>query len=123
MNGPPIEDAVQARMQGIRREIDQDLDDVSESARSMLDWRHYVKTYPWVCLGTAAALGFLIVPKRSTVINADLATLTELAKTGHLVVRPAPTATRGLVDALVATVVSIAVREVTACLGSWVKQP
>ena len=58
MNGPPLEDAVQARMQGIRCEIDQDLEDVSASTRNMLDWKHYVKTYPWVCLGTAAALGF-----------------------------------------------------------------
>ena len=64
------------------------------SARSMVDWKHYVKTYPWVCLGTAAALGFLIVPKRSTAIHPDLATLTELARTGHLVAEPAPAATR-----------------------------
>ena len=52
---------------GFVREIDHDLEDVSASARSMVDWKHYVKAYPWVCLGTAAALGFLIVPKRSTV--------------------------------------------------------
>ena len=71
----------------IRCDIDQDLEEMVASARSMVDWKHYVKTYPWVCLGTAAALGFLIVPKRSTAIDADLATLTELARTGHLVVK------------------------------------
>ena len=52
-------------MQRIRCEIDQDLQDVSASAHSMVNWKHYVKTYPWVCLGAAAVLGFLIVPKRS----------------------------------------------------------
>ena len=117
MNDPPPADAVRARMQQIRCEIDRDMEDMAASARSMVDWKHYVKTYPWVCLGTAVALGFLIVPKRSTAIHPDLATLTELARTGHLVVEPAPAATRGLVDALLATVVSIAVRKATAYLG------
>ena len=72
MNDPPLDDTVRARMQGIRCEIDQDLEDVSASARSMVDWKHYVKTYPWVCLGTAAALGFLIVPKRSAAMQRRL---------------------------------------------------
>lgn len=104
-------------MQQIRCDIDQDVEDVSASAHSMVDWKHYVKAYPWVCLGTAAALGFLIVPKRSTAIRPDLATLTELARSGHLVVNSAPAGARGWVDALVATVVRIAVREATAYLG------
>ena len=104
-------------MQQLRCEIDGDMEDMAASARTMVDWKHYVKTYPWVCLGTAAALGFLIVPKRSKAIRPDLATLTELAKTGHLVVEPAPAATRGLVDALLATVASIAVRKATGYLG------
>ena len=117
MNHRPRSDTVRERMQQLRCEIDEDVEDVSASARTMLDWKHYVKTYPWVCLGTAAVLGFLIVPKRSSAINADLATPTALTKSGHLVVKPAPTAARGLVDALVATVVGIAVREATVYLG------
>jgi hypothetical protein len=116
MNDPPLDDTIQARMQGIRSEIDQDLEDVSASARSIVDWKHYVKAYPWACLGAAAALGFLIVPKRSAAIIANLATPTELAKTGHPVVNSARSAARGLVDALVATVVGIAVREATKYL-------
>ena len=117
MNDLPLDDTVRARMQGIRCDIDQGLEDVSASARSLVDWKHYVKTYPWVCLGAAAALGFLIVPKRSTAINADSATPAELAKTGHRVVNSAPATGRGWVDSLVAAVVSIAVREATAYLG------
>ena len=120
MNDRSADDTVRARMQGMRCDIDQDLEDVSASARSMVDWKHYVKTYPWVCLGTAAALGFLIVPKRSTAINADVAPPTEPAKTGHRVVNSARAAACVLVDALVATVVSIAVREATAYLGQSV---
>ena len=117
MDDPPRADAVRERMQQLRCEIDGDMEDVSASARTMVDWKHYVKTHPWVCLGAVAALGFLIVPKRSRAIRPDLGTLTDLAKTGHPIVKPASAAARGLVDALVATVVSIAVREATAYLG------
>ena len=104
-------------MQQLRCEIDGDMDDMAASARTMVDWKHYVKTYPWVCLGAAVALGFLIVPKRSRVIRPDLATLTEPARTGHLVGKPASAATHGLIDALLATVANIAVRQATAYLG------
>jgi hypothetical protein len=117
MNDPPPADAVRARMQQIRCEMDQDLEYMVETARKMVDWKHYVKTYPWVCLGAAAALGFLIVPKRSTATHPDLGTRTELARTGHFVAKPAPAATPGLVDALVATVTSIAVRKGIEWLG------
>jgi hypothetical protein len=104
-------------MQQLRCDIDGDVEDMAASARTMVDWKHYVKTYPWVCLGAAVALGFLIVPKRSSAIRPDLATLTELARTGHLVVKPAPAATHGLIDALLATAANIAVRKATAYVG------
>jgi hypothetical protein len=117
MNDPPLAESVRARMQQLRCEIDGDVEDMAASARTMVDWKHYVKTYPWVCLGVAVALGFLIVPKRSSAIRSDLATLTELARTGHLVVKPAPAATHGLIDVLWATAANIAVRKATAYLG------
>ena len=117
MDDPPQADAVRERMQQLRCEIDGDMEDMSAHARTMVDWKHYVKTYPWVCLGAAVALGFLIVPKRSRVICPDLTTLTEMARTGHVVVKPASAATHGLIDALLATVANIAVRKATAYLG------
>jgi len=117
MNDLPLDDTVKARMQGIRCEIDQDLQDVSASARSMVDWKHYVKTYPWVCMGAAAALGFLIVPKRSTPTSADVPAPSEPATTGQPVVNAAPTAARGVVDALVGAIAGIAVREAIAYVG------
>ena len=116
MNDLPRDDAVRARMQGIRCDIDQGLEDVSASARNMVDWKHYVKTYPWVCLGTAVALGFLIVPKRDPAIHARLATSAELAKGGQQVIHSAPGA-RGWVDSLIGSLASMALREGTAYLG------
>jgi hypothetical protein len=73
MNDLPPADAVRIRMQQLRCEIDGDMEDMAASARSMIDWKHYVKTHPWVCLGTAATVGFLVVPERSTAIHSDLA--------------------------------------------------
>ncbi len=117
MNDSPRDETVRARMQGIRCDIDQDLEDVSASARSMVDWKHYVKVYPWLCVGAAAALGFLIVPKRSRATAADLPAPTGPAKTDRPVATVAPSAARGVVDALVGAVAGIAVREVIAYLG------
>ena len=116
MNDPPPAESVRARMQQLRCEIDEDMEDMAASARTMVDWKHYVKTYPWVCLGAAVALGFLIVPKRSREIRPDVATLTELARTGHLVIKPVA-ATDGVIGAVLATVANIAVRKATAYLG------
>jgi len=89
---------------------------MAASARSMVDWKHYVKTYPWVCLGRRSRW----VSDRSQAIQGDmpgLATLTEPARTGHLVGKPASAATHGLIDALLATVANIAVQRATAYLG------
>jgi hypothetical protein len=116
MNDPPLDDTVRARMQGIRCDIDQDLEDVSASAHSMVDWRHYVKAYPWLCLGAAAGLGFLLVPKRSMTADADPPVPTGPAKSDQPV-NSAPAAAHGWFDALVVAVASIAVREAIAYLG------
>ena len=117
MNHQPRGDAVRERMQQLRCEIDEDVGDVSASAHAVVDWKHYVKTHPWMCFGAAVALGFLIVPKRSRTTRADVATVTELTSTGQVVVRRAPTATDGLIDALLAAAVNVAVRKATTYLG------
>ena len=117
MNHRPRSDIVRERMQQLRHEIDGGMEEVSASARTMVDWKHYVKTHPWVCLGAAVALGFLIVPKRSRTTRADVATLTELTRTGQVVVKPVPTITAGVIDAILATVANIAIQRGTAYLG------
>ena len=117
MNHRPRSDTVRERMQQLRCEIDEDVEDVSASARTMVDWKHYVKTYPWVCFGAAVALGFLIVPKRSRAIGSDGAIPIEPVEIGHAVAKPAPTFTVGLIAALLAAVTDIAIRKAITCLG------
>ena len=117
MNHRPRSDTVRERMQQLRCDIDEDVEDVSASAHAMVDWKHYVKAHPWVCFGAAVALGFLIVPKRSRATHPASTPVAELATTGHVVVKSAPTFTAGLIAALLAAVAEIAIRKATTCLG------
>ena len=117
MNHRPRSDTVREQMQQVRCEIGRDVKDVSASAHDMLDWKHYVKTHPWVCFGAAVALGFLIVPKRPKATPAAAATVIEPAATGHVVVKSGPTITARVIDAILATVANIAIQKATAYLG------
>lgn len=117
MKSPPRREQVRERMRQLRCEIDDDVEEVSASAHAMVDWKHYVKTHPWVCFGAAVALGFLIVPKRSKATLAAAATVTEPAATGHVVVKSRPTITAGVIDAILATIANIAIQRATAYVG------
>jgi hypothetical protein len=108
-----------AQMQAIRSQIDQGLEDVSAHARNLVDWRHYATTHPWLCLGAAAAVGFLIVPQRPAAMRLDSAALSDLTKSHPLVVTSA-VAHHGLVRMLLGTVARLAVREATAYAGNHV---
>ncbi len=85
-------DSIREQMKDVRCEIAEDMDDVVASAREMTDWRVYVKRYPWACLGAAAAVGFVVVPKRVEVTSPDIDTLLALAKQNKLVVETNPKA-------------------------------
>jgi hypothetical protein len=55
---------IQRRMAQIRRELHEDVREAVKGAQSLTDWRSQVRSHPWMALGAAAALGYLIVPKR-----------------------------------------------------------
>ena len=73
-------DELQGQMRQIRREMGDDVQGLVENARQLGDWHYYVRTYPWACLGLAAAAGYLIVPSKLQVIQPDPKALVELAK-------------------------------------------
>ena len=56
--------AIRQRMEEVRCDLDQDVQEIVEGARDLRDWRSYVRTYPWVCVGAALAVGYLLVPRR-----------------------------------------------------------
>jgi hypothetical protein len=57
-------DEIQQQMRQVRRELREDVEEIVENAQVLTDWRHYVRRYPVVCLGAAAAAGYLLVPAR-----------------------------------------------------------
>jgi hypothetical protein len=57
MMGGSDADTLQRRMQAVRRELDDELQEITEKVHELGEWQSYVKTYPWICLGTAAVLG------------------------------------------------------------------
>lgn len=75
---------IQRRMRDLRQEFDSDMLRVVADARELTDWRHYVRTYPWLCVGLAAAVGYLVVPGRTPreSVRVDLASLRELLREG-----------------------------------------
>jgi hypothetical protein len=62
----PMEDMndIQRRMAQIRRELHEDVKEAVKGAQSLTDWRSQVGSHPWLALGAAAVLGYMIVPKR-----------------------------------------------------------
>jgi hypothetical protein len=55
---------IQRRMAHIRRELHEEVTGAVKGAQSLTDWRSQVKNHPWLALGTAAAVGYIIVPRR-----------------------------------------------------------
>lgn len=42
---------------------------LGEETKRFLDWKHYVRLFPWGVVGTAALIGFLLVPARRRPVN------------------------------------------------------
>lgn len=55
---------IQRRMAQVRHELHEDVREAVKGAQSLTDWRSQVRNHPWLALGAAAALGYLLVPKR-----------------------------------------------------------
>jgi hypothetical protein len=79
---------IQSQMRQVRRELGEDVQEIVDNARIMADWKHYVRTYPWVCMGVALAAGYFVVPSRPHLIRPDAKTLSDWAKGQKLVVEP-----------------------------------
>jgi hypothetical protein len=51
-----------------------------EGAEEVTDWRRYIRMYPWAAVGTAAAVGYLIVPRRRRSVPRDVARQADVAE-------------------------------------------
>jgi hypothetical protein len=77
-------DVLRERMSYLRSRISADAAAMASSARKLTDWRYHFRKMPWVAIGGAAAVGFLVVPRKQPVVEraADLTQekLIELAR-------------------------------------------
>lgn len=119
MNDDTSPVAIQQRMAEIRAEGRDQASAVIEHSRQLTDWRYYVKRYPWACLGIAAAVGFLVVPRRLELVTPDAKTLEKLAKRNKLVVEanPEPRQRGGVLSASAGFLTHLLLREAVAFVG------
>lgn len=54
---------IEREMERLRQTLDYHAEGLVDSAKTLTDWKYYAKSHPWLFLGTAAAVGFLAVPK------------------------------------------------------------
>jgi hypothetical protein len=85
-----VTEQIQDQMHDLRGQLDNDLEQIVDSAKELTDWRTYVRRYPWACVGVAAAIGYLVVPSRMELESPDVNTLLKLAKKNKLVVEANP---------------------------------
>ncbi len=67
-------------MKLLRQEIDHDIYQVKRSASALTKWQYYIKKYPWASIGVAAAIGYLLVPKKQVFQGPDTKTLEKLIR-------------------------------------------
>ena len=110
---------IQQQMARIRRELHDDVEEVVEQAKELADWRNFVKSHPWLMVGAAAAVGFMVVPRRLNVISPDAATLAKLAKQNKLVVKAKPDMQKqgGIAAPLISFASAAILRSVVAMAG------
>jgi len=74
------------RMSQIRQDLDEDVEQMERSARTLMNWRYYTDNHPLACVAVAAALGYLVVPRRLEIERPDPESIEKLAKKRRLVV-------------------------------------
>ena len=113
---------LRARMASIREDLGEDVEAVVEQARELTDWRNVVKKHPVLSITAAAAVGFLLVPKRLNVMSPSSHELEQLAKSNRLVVKPRAEVRRqaGLVSPIVNVVAGAVLRSALAIAGQHV---
>jgi hypothetical protein len=112
---------IQRRMSSVRKEMNEDVVVLVESARSLLDWKGYVTTHPIVTLGAASAAGYLLVPKKSVQTGLEAGTdgvlknskRNQVAVTNSPAVQPKPSFLSGAISALAGIAIRTAVAKTT----------
>jgi hypothetical protein len=116
---------IRESMAALRRDLQRGVESVSESARVMTDWRYYVRQFPFATAAVAAAVGYLLIPRRPQVIVPDAQTLAKMARNNQVWVKTgAPKSSegpRGMLAGLVALAAGALGRAAVAWVGEQMK--
>jgi hypothetical protein len=109
---PQTADEIRTQMRGIRRDLRADVKGVVDNANQILDWKSYVRSFPWASVAVAGVLGYLLVPRRRKVIAYDKQTLENYLQEHQLVAAVAPEAkpSPGILQGLVPILGGMALR-------------
>jgi hypothetical protein len=83
-------------MEQIRCDLAGNVGHLSDDAKTLTDYRYYVRQHPWLTLGAAATAGFLAIPRKAKQLNyvsPDPEILAALLKKNQLVVQTKAEAT------------------------------
>jgi hypothetical protein len=99
-------------MRQVRAELHADVREIVNSAQVLGEWQYYVRRYPWVCVGLAAAAGFFLVPARPVIVHPDAKALLELARANKLEIKMESPSTKraGIVEGVVGVLAGTAVQ-------------
>jgi hypothetical protein len=129
-SGPLAEiSEIQRRMAMVRHEMDHDVREAVKGAQSLTDWRSLVRGHPWLALTTAAATGYLIVPKRRTATPAVVAVGIPAAGPApvmstpmNLASPPPKKATWGLIGSVLSLLAPVAIRAAQNYAAQYLEQ-
>ena len=76
--------AIREEMARLRKNMQDDVVQIEQKAKEALDWKSYVRQYPYLAAGAAALAGYLLIPSRRQVIKPTREQLEELAAAGKL---------------------------------------
>ena len=91
-------------MHTVRTELREDVQEIVDNARVLAQWQYYVRNYPWLCLGAAAAAGYLLVPPRIHVVRPDAKAVADMVRQHQIALKtevmpqPAPSLLGQLVN-------------------------
>jgi hypothetical protein len=105
-------DEIARRMEDVRREVSDDVRGIVETAKTLSDWRYYVKNHPWACVGLAVGLGFVIAPRKRAKSGPDTQELIALLKKYNVSVAQPQGASPGVVRTLIGLATPLVMRTV-----------
>lgn len=102
---------IRNQMQRLRQSATGEVREIVDSAKTLTDWRYHVKHHPWLCMGAAMALGFLLVPRNRRVQDVDAKELAELLKKYNVAVNAPQQSSKGMLKSMIGAAIPIIARQ------------